>query len=173
MTIADCPALDVLLVPGGPGQVDAMDDELVLDFLRRQGSQASYVTSVCTGSLLLGAAGLLDGYSAACHWMSRDQLEALGARPSGERVAIDRNRITGGGVTAGIDFGLALAALLRGRHEAERIQLQLEYNPAPPFSAGSPESAGPELEEEVRRGAEGMLSARRAATLRAKARLAK
>src|SRR5437763_10757718 len=112
-----------------------MDDQLVLDFLARQGAQARYVTSVCTGSLLLGAAGLLKGYKATCHWMSHDQLPALGAEPVKARVVIDRNRVTGGGVTAGIDFGLALAALLRGEHEAKRIQLQIEYNPAPPFTA--------------------------------------
>jgi cyclohexyl-isocyanide hydratase len=171
VTIADCPPLDVILAPGGPGQVALMDDELILDFLTRRGAQARYVTSVCTGSLLLGAAGLLRGYKATCHWMSHDQLAAFGAEPVRARVVVDRNRITGGGVTAGIDFGLQVAAMLRGDEEAKRIQLQLEYDPAPPFQAGSPETAGPELEAAIRERSRSLLTARRAATLRAKARL--
>jgi cyclohexyl-isocyanide hydratase len=173
MTLAECPKLDVICVPGGPGQVELMDDFEVLDFLTRQGGGARYVTSVCTGSLVLAAAGLLDGYTAACHWMSRDQLAELGVRVSNERVVIDRNRITGGGVTAGIDFGLTLAAELAGEKEARLIQLQIEYNPQPPFDTGSPEAAGPELAGEARRRADGLLSARRAATERVKARQAR
>jgi len=106
-----------------------MDDEVMLDFLARQGAQARYVTSVCTGSLLLAAAGLLKGYRAACHWMARDDLALLGAIPIAERVVLDRNRITGAGVTAGIDFALTLAALLRGETQAKAIQLALEYDP--------------------------------------------
>ncbi len=171
MTMAECPELDVLFVPGGPGQVALMDDQPTLDFLAQQGKRARYIASVCTGSLLLAAAGLLKGYRAACHWLSRDQLELLGAEPVNARVVADRNRVTGGGVTAGIDFGLTLAALLRGDRQAKRIQLLLEYNPAPPFEAGSPETAGMELVAEIRQRAEPMLAARRAATERARARL--
>ena len=143
MTLAGCPALDVLFVPGGKGQVDLMGDTEVLDFVRRKGEQASYVTSVCTGSLVLAAAGLLDGYRATCHWLSREFLQEFGIEVSTERVAVDRNRITGAGVTAGIDFALLLCGLLRGDAEAERLQLQLEYNPAPPYDSGSPDRASP------------------------------
>lgn len=150
-TFDDCPQLDVVFVPGGPGQVALMEDEEVLRFLRKQAEHARYVTSVCTGSLVLAAAGLLDGYRAACHWMSRDLLRELGVEVSQDRCVIDRNRVTGGGITAGIDFGLRLAALLCGEAEAKRIQLLLEYDPAPPFDAGSPEGAGAEIEEAVRR----------------------
>lgn len=171
MTLAECPALDVLFVPGGAGVVAVMEDAAVLDFLAHQGATAYYVTSVCTGSLVLGAAGLLKGYSAACHWMSRDLLALLGAIPVAERVVMDRSRVTGGGVTAGIDFALTLAALLRGVPEAKRIQLQMEYDPEPPFYAGSPEAAGPELVAALRKRFEPFLAARREAALRAKARL--
>jgi cyclohexyl-isocyanide hydratase len=171
VTFGECPALDILFAPGGRGQVPLMDDLEVLDFLSKQGAAARYVTSVCTGSLLLGGAGLLRGYRAACHWMSRDQLVLLGAIPVAERVVVDRNRITGGGVTAGIDFALTLAALLRGENAARTIQLAMEYDPQPPFAAGSPERAGPELTEALRKRVEPLTAARLAATLRAKARL--
>jgi cyclohexyl-isocyanide hydratase len=170
MTFADCPKLDVLFVPGGPGQVDLMDDPEVLDFLARRGAEARYVTSVCTGSLILAAAGLLDGYRAACHWMYRDQLAALGVTVSTERVAVDRNRITGGGVTAGIDFGLTLAAILAGEEEARRIQLQMEYDPAPPFDSGSPDNAGADLIAAVQRRSAPLRKARAAATERVRVR---
>jgi len=172
LTLEECPALDVLFVPGGPGQVEMMDDDVVLDFLARQVAQARYVTSVCTGSLLLAAAGLVQGYRAACHWMARDELALLGAIPAAERVVQDRNRITGGGVTAGIDFALTLAALLRGEIQAKAIQLALEYDPAPPFHSGSPEQAGPALTGALLKRSEPLSVARRAATLRAQARLA-
>ncbi len=168
-TLDACPPLDVLCVPGGPGQIALMDDQEVLTFLARQGAGARYVTSVCTGSLLLAAAGLLTGYRAACHWMSREDLSLLGIEVSTERVVVDRNRITGGGVTAGIDFGLTLAAALAGEEEARRIQLHLEYNPQPPFDAGSPESAGPQLTAQARHRAATLLANRRAATLRHRA----
>lgn len=170
MTLAECPALDVLFVPGGAGVVAVMEDAAVLEFLAHQGATAYYVTSVCTGSLVLGAAGLLKGYHAACHWMSRDLLALLGAIPVAERVVMDRSRVTGGGVTAGIDFALTLAALLRGVPEAKRIQLQMEYDPEPPFYAGSPEAAAPELVAALRKRFEPFLAARREAALRAKAR---
>lgn len=149
-TFNDCPSLDVLCVPGGAiGQVEMMQDTEVLEFLRQQGKTAKYVTSVCTGSLILAAAGLLQGYRAACHWAFRDQLAMLGVEVGTERVVVDRDRITGGGVTAGIDFGLVLAGKLCGEETAKMIQLLLEYNPAPPFNAGSPESAGEILVEKV------------------------
>ncbi len=144
-TFADCPQLDVICVPGGYGTDALMSDDEVLDFLRRQARDAAYVTSVCTGSLVLGAAGLLEGYRAATHWSAREALPYFGAILSKERVCIDRNRVTGGGITAGIDFALTLVSLLIDRPTAERIQLRLEYNPAPPFDSGSPETAPPEV----------------------------
>jgi len=140
-SFADCPPCDVICVPGGFGTDDMVNDEEVLAFLRKQAENATYVTSVCTGSLVLGAAGLLRGYRAATHWSARDHLAAFGAIASNERVCIDRNRITGGGVTAGIDFALTLVSHLVDRKTAEAIQLRLEYNPAPPFNSGSPETA--------------------------------
>ena len=142
-SIKDCPRdLDVLFVPGGTvGTIAMMNDGEVLSFLADRGSRARYVTSVCTGSLVLGMAGLLEGYNATCHWRFRDLLALFGAKPIEERVVIDRNRITGGGVTAGIDFGPVLASRLRGRQAAELLQLYNEYDPHPPFAAGSPASA--------------------------------
>lgn len=144
-TFAACPQLDMICVPGGAGQVALMKDEETLSFLRKQGEGAKYVTSVCSGSLLLGAAGLLTGYKSACHWMYRDFLPAFGAIPVNARVVKDRNRISGGGVTAGIDFALTVVAEIWGEDAAKMIQLHLEYNPQPPFSCGSPETAGPEM----------------------------
>lgn len=139
----DCPdTLDVLFAPGGlDGTIAAMGDPEVLQFLADRGRNARYVTSDCTGSLVLAAAGLLRGYKATSHWSVRDHLALMGATPVHERVVQDRNRITGGGVTAGIDFGLTIAALLRSQAEAEAIQLVIEYAPAPPFNAGTPETA--------------------------------
>jgi cyclohexyl-isocyanide hydratase len=144
ISFADCPQLDVICVPGGAGTDDIVNDEETLDFLRTQAANAKYVTSVCTGSLVLGAAGLLKGYNAATHWTAVDYLPLFGATPSRTRVCVDRNRITGGGVTAGIDFALTLVSILANRKTAEAIQLGLEYNPAPPFNAGSPDTAPPE-----------------------------
>jgi cyclohexyl-isocyanide hydratase len=144
-TFADCPQLDVICVPGGVGTDDMINDADVLDFLRRQAPDAKYVTSVCTGSLVLGAAGLLRGYRAATHWTAMDFLQAFGATPTRTRVCIDRNRVTGGGVTAGIDFALTLVSILVDRQTAEAIQLRLEYNPAPPFNSGSPDTAPAEI----------------------------
>jgi cyclohexyl-isocyanide hydratase len=144
-TFADCPQLDVICVPGGGGTDDMINDTDMLDFLRRQAAGAKYITSVCTGSLVLGAAGLLRGYRAATHWTAMDFLEAFGATPTRTRVCIDRNRVTGGGVTAGIDFALTLVSILVDRKTAEAIQLRLEYNPAPPFNSGSPDTAPPEI----------------------------
>jgi cyclohexyl-isocyanide hydratase len=144
-TFADCPQLDVICVPGGLGTDDMVNDEEMLAFVRKQAEGAKYVTSVCTGSLVLGAAGLLKGYRAATHWTAMDFLAAFGATPTHTRVCVDRNRVTGGGVTAGIDFALTLVSLLIDRRTAEAIQLRLEYNPAPPFNSGSPETAPPEI----------------------------
>ena len=145
-TFDDCPEdLDVLFVPGGFGTNDAMKDVEVIDFLARVGPKARYVTSVCSGSLVLGMAGLLDGYRAATHWACYPALEAVGAISTHERVVVDRNRYTGGGVTAGIDFGLTLLAELRGEQVAKVTQLAMEYDPEPPFATGTPETAGPEL----------------------------
>ncbi len=132
-TFETCPALDVLCVGGGPGRNEVMEDGETLAFIARIGATARYVTSVCAGSLILAAAGLLQGYRSACHWLSRDQLALMGAIPVDARVVVDRNRISGGGVTAGIDFGFTLAAELCGEDVASRLQLMLEYDPKPPF----------------------------------------
>jgi cyclohexyl-isocyanide hydratase len=137
-TMAEAPQLDVLFVPGGSGVDEIMEERSVLEFLRSQGEGAAFVTSVCTGALLLGAAGLLRGYRATTHWLSLDILPVFGAIAESGRVVIDRNRITGGGVTAGIDFGLILAERLVGQEAAKTIQLAIEYNPAPPFRAVIP-----------------------------------
>jgi cyclohexyl-isocyanide hydratase len=135
-------ALDVLFVPGGvPGTLTMMEDKEVLDFLADRGSRAKWVTSVCTGSLILGAAGLLKGYKATSYWATLDVLPTFGATPVKRRVVTDRNRITGGGVTAGLDFGLDLIARLRSPEYAQAVQLYLEYDPAPRFNAGSPAKA--------------------------------
>lgn len=149
-TLAACPQLDVLFVPGGAGQLPLMADAEVLGFLREQGRAARYVTSVCTGSLLLGAAGLLAGYEATTHWAFVELLPMFGARPAPGRVVVDRNRITAGGVTAGIDFGLRVLAELAGEPYAQATQLGLEYDPAPPFRAGHPSVADPAIVAEVR-----------------------
>lgn len=149
-TLADAPQLDVLFVPGGRGCVPLMHDQPVLGFLREQAPGARYVTAVCTGSLLLGAAGLLQGYAATTHWAFHDLLAQCGARPVRKRVVVDRNRITGGGVTAGIDFGLRLAAELATEQVARAIELGLEYDPEAPFRCGSPDLADAALVELVR-----------------------
>lgn len=143
-TYETCPELDIVMVPGGPGQQDLMEDEAALGFLRRQAAKAKYVTSVCTGSLVLGAAGLLKGKRATCHWAALEHLRPLGAIPVGEKVVVDGNVVTGAGVTSGIDFALSLAAILEGEGVAREIQLQIEYDPAPPFDSGSPKTARPE-----------------------------
>jgi cyclohexyl-isocyanide hydratase len=171
-TFADCPQLDVICVPGGAGQIDLMNDQETLDFLRRQAPGARYVTSVCTGSLVLAAAGLLKGYRSACHWAARDSLAAFGAIPVAERVVRDRNRISGGGVTAGIDFGLTMLAELAGEDVAKSVQLMMEYDPQPPFDSGSPEKAGPERVGKLLEAIKPMLESRAAANKQAAERLA-
>ena len=152
---------DVLLIPGGFGTTEAMQDAAFMAQIHRLGGQAKYLTSVCTGSLILGAAGFLKGKRATSHWAWRDQLAQFGAIVSDERVARDGNIITGGGVTAGIDFGLVLLEELAGRDYAEATQLGLEYAPAPPFNSGRPELARPEVLADV--------TARMAATVEARA----
>ncbi|UVO52778.1 DJ-1/PfpI family protein [Sphingomonas sp. SUN039] len=140
-TFAEVTHADILCVPGGFGTVAAMEDAETLDWVRRIGTDATWVTSVCTGSVVLAAAGLLTGYKATSHWASRHQLAWFGAEPVAERTVFDRNRVTGGGVTAGIDFALALTAAIRGEDHAKFVQLSIEYDPAPPFDSGTPDKA--------------------------------
>lgn len=168
---ADCPQLDVLCVPGGPGVAALMEDEEVLAFLRAQAPGARYVTSVCTGALVLGAAGLLKGLRATTHWASHDFLGALGAVPVQGRVVRDGKVVTGGGVTAGIDFALSLAAELVSPEAAQAIQLQIEYAPAPPFAAGSPETAPAAVLAAAKARGAGMRAEREALIARVAARL--
>ena len=144
-TFADVPRADILCVPGGIGVAKVIDHAPALDWVRQVGSEAAWVTSVCTGALILGAAGLLKGYKATTHWAWHDLLALFGAEPVQARHVIDRNRATGGGVTAGIDFALALMAEIAGEDHARAVQLALEYDPAPPFDSGSPAKAGPAL----------------------------
>jgi putative intracellular protease/amidase len=153
VTYATCPTgLDVLFVPGGgDGTVALMRDDPTLDFLRRQATSARWITSVCTGSLILGAAGLLDGYRATTHWVTFDVLRLLGATPVRARVVEDRNRMTAAGVTAGLDLALTLTARLAGENYARAEQLNIEYDPAPPYKAGTPEGAGPHITHAMRR----------------------
>lgn len=147
---ADCPKdLDAIFIGGGPGQIDVMRDPEALRFLADRGSRAKYVTSVCSGSLVLGAAGLLRGYRASCHWALHPAIALFGATPELGRVVVDRNRVTGGGVTAGIDFALVLLAKLLGEEIAKMTQLALEYDPQPPFDAGTPKKAGEEITKKV------------------------
>ncbi len=148
-TFADCPPVDVICIGGGRGQSAIIDDAELLDFLKAQGAKAKFVTSVCGGSEFLARAGLLEGYRAATHWAARPLLAKWGVEVGTERVVVDRNRMTGGGVTAGIDFGLAVAEVLYGEDVAKISQLLMEYDPAPPYDVGSPEKAGPELIEKA------------------------
>ena len=162
-TFDAAPPLDVICVPGGWGVNAQLGNTALHDFLRARAPSARYVTSVCTGALLLGAAGLLDGYRATTHWMSVGFLERFGATHVDERVVIDRNRITGGGVTAGIDLALVIAAELFGDDTSQAIQLAIEYQPAPPFNSGSPHSAPAEIRDRVLAASRPGLDARRAA----------
>jgi cyclohexyl-isocyanide hydratase len=171
ITFADCSQLDVICVPGGRGSDDMVNDEETLGFLRKQAKLAKYVTSVCTGSLVLGAAGLLRGYRATTHWTAMEFLPSFGATPVKTRVCVDRNRVTGGGVTAGIDFALTLVSILVDRPTAEAIQLRLEYNPAPPFDAGSPDTAPAEILALMKEKGAPAQARRSAAIARAAARL--
>ena len=140
---------DVLLVPGGGGCIAAIENDLYLEQIVRLGATASYLTSVCSGSLILGAAGFLNGRRAACHWAWRELLPSFGAIVDESRIVRDGNILSGGGVTAGIDFVLALIAELRGQRVAEMVQLGLEYAPQPPFNSGRPDTAPAEILEAV------------------------
>jgi cyclohexyl-isocyanide hydratase len=146
-TFADGGALDLICVPGGSGIPAAIGDEETVDFVSRQAAGAQYVTSVCTGAFLLGAAGLLQGRRATTHWAYTDLLPLVGATFEKKRVVRDGNLFTGGGVTAGIDFGLTIAAEIAGAEVAQRIQLGIEYSPEPPFDAGHPDSAPDSVNE--------------------------
>lgn len=168
---ATCPKLDVICVPGGPGINPLLEDDEVLAFLRAKEKEVRLVTSVCAGSLLLGAAGLLVGARSACHWLSRDMLKEFGAIPDPARVVIDGKHISGGGVTAGIDFAFAVVAALAGEAKAKEIQLFLEYSPKPPFKCGTPEEADPATLATVQGLAQGMIEPRLAAVRRAAAKL--
>lgn len=144
-TFSSLPKADILCIPGGVGVSDVMNDETAMAWIRSVGADATWVTSVCTGSLILGAAGLLKGYKATSHWAWHHHLALFGAEPVKARTVFDRNRVTGGGVTAGIDFALALIAAVSGEGLAKTLQLGLEYDPAPPFDTGSPDKAGAEV----------------------------
>ena len=170
-TFAECPQLDLVCVPGGAGMNALLSDEETLDFVRRQATGARYVTSVCTGSLVLGAAGLLEGRRATTHWMSLPMLAAFGCEPVAERVVVDGNVITGGGVTAGIDFALTVAGEWFGAETARRIQLGIEYDPHPPYDAGAPQRADASLVAAVREAAAVRQREREDAVKRAAARL--
>ncbi len=169
--LAEIPACEVLCIPGGMGTTDAMQHEVFMAEVRRLAAGARYVTSVCTGSLILGAAGLLKGRRAACHWAFGELLPLFGAVPDGGRVVRDGAVVTGGGVTAGIDFALTLAAEIAGEEVAQAIQLMLEYAPAPPFNAGRPETAPPEVLALIRSSLARTAPARRAVAERVAAML--
>ncbi|NMO36710.1 DJ-1/PfpI family protein [Streptomyces sp. GMY01] len=148
--LAEVTAPDVVVVPGGPGQSALMDHAPLLDWLRAADATSTWTTSVCTGSLLLGAAGLLQGRSATSHWLALDQLPALGAEPTGERVVVDGKYVTGAGVSAGIDMALTLAGRIAGDDVARSVQLGTEYDPRPPYDAGSPDKAPAHLVDALR-----------------------
>ncbi|MEV8314223.1 DJ-1/PfpI family protein [Streptomyces sp. NPDC059900] len=148
--LADVPSPDVLVVPGGPGQSDQMANETLLDWLRSADATSTWTTSVCTGSLLLAAAGLIEGRRATSHWLALGELERFGARPTGERVVFDGKYVTAAGVSSGIDMGLALIGRIAGEERARAVQLLTEYDPQPPFDAGSPQKAPAHLVEQFR-----------------------
>jgi cyclohexyl-isocyanide hydratase len=171
MALAEAPQLDLLLVPGGAGVNVLMEDETVLTFVRRQAAGAKFIFSVCTGALILGAAGLLKGRRATTHWASHHLLPVLGARPVNDRVVVDGNIVTAAGVTSGIDGALRVTALLRGEPAAQMIQLYTQYAPEPPFNSGTPESAPPELVRTVQSHLREVLEARQAIVKRVAAKL--
>ncbi len=170
-TFAQLPRADVLCVPGGMGVAGVIDHAPALDWVKQVGAEAEWVTSVCTGALVLGAAGLLQGYKATTHWAWHDLLGLFGAEPVQARYVFDRNRVTGGGVTAGIDFALALIARIAGEDHARAVQLALEYDPAPPFDAGKPAKAGFALVEVYQARANRLAPHRRTDLIAAAARL--
>lgn len=147
---ADCPPADILCVPGGHGVREAIADPAVVDFVRRQGDSAQWVTSVCTGAFILGAAGILRGKRATCHWGYTHLLPLFGATHEAARVVRDGNLVTAGGVTSGIDFALELIAIIAGDPVAQTIQLALEYDPAPPFTGGTPSTAPDAITQKLR-----------------------
>ncbi|MFE2297590.1 DJ-1/PfpI family protein [Streptomyces sp. NPDC059445] len=149
-SLAEVPHPDIVVVPGGPGQSDQMDNPVLLDWLRAADATSLWTTSVCTGSLLLAAAGLLEGRRATSHWLALDQLERFGATPTGERVVFDGTYVTSAGVSSGIDMGLTLLGRIAGDEHAQAVQLLTEYDPQPPYDAGSPEKAPAHLVEEFR-----------------------
>ena len=149
-TLDEMPTADVIVVPGGPGQSDHMDDEAILGWLRTADAASTWTTSVCTGSLLLAAAGLLEGTKATSHWLALDTLHRYGAEPTPERVGEQGKIITAAGVSSGIDMGLHLAAKIAGDDVAQAIQLGIEYDPQPPFDAGSPSKAPAQIVDFLR-----------------------
>ncbi|MFE4692324.1 DJ-1/PfpI family protein [Streptomyces sp. NPDC056749] len=149
-TLADVPAPDVIIVPGGPGQSAQMENEALLGWLRTADADSTWTTSVCTGSLLLAAAGLLTGRRATSHWLALDALAALGAEPTGERVVTDGKYVTAAGVSSGIDMGLTLLGRIAGDEHAQAVQLLTEYDPRPPYDCGSPEKAPAAMVEKWR-----------------------
>ena len=163
-SIDDVPSPDIVLVPGGPGQAALMDDGPVHEWLRAAHETSTWTTSVCTGSLILAAAGLLEGKRATSHWLALDQLPRFGATPVSERVVFDGKIVTAAGVSAGIDMALALGARVVGEEMAQAIQLGIEYDPQPPFSAGSPEKAPAVLVENMRAASRFLLEGDPAAT---------
>ena len=170
-TYKDCPKPHIICVPGGAGADDAMLDNELIEWLRQVSVKADWVTSVCTGSLVLGAAGLLQGKKATSHWLSRPMLAEFGAIPVAERVVVDGKIVTGGGVTAGIDFALSLTAMIRGEEHAKLVQLSLEYDPQPPFRSGSPEDSDQIIVERIRELTQGAQSRRQAKVSAASAKL--
>ncbi|MGX1567067.1 DJ-1/PfpI family protein [Streptomyces sp. NPDC055506] len=157
-TLADVPNPDIVVVPGGPGQVTMMEHEPILDWLRATDAGTTWTTSVCTGSLLLAAAGLLRGRRATCHWLGLEELKRYGAEPTGERVVTDGKYVTAAGVSSGIDMGLSLLGRVAGDEHAQLVQLVTEYDPQPPYDAGSPEKAPAHLVERIRAEAGVMLT---------------
>lgn len=170
-TLADAPRLEVLLVPGGRGQLPLMDDEPVLAWLRERAGEARRILSVCTGALTLGAAGLLRGRRATTHWNSFHLLPYFGAAAEDARVVVDGNLVSTAGVSAGIDGALRLAAMLKGDEAAKRIQLEIQYAPLPPFDSGTPAAAPVPVLEAARQAVAGIAAARLEAAKRAAARL--
>jgi cyclohexyl-isocyanide hydratase len=168
---SEAPALDVLVIPGGPGQEDLMEDEAVLSFIRMQARGAQYVFSVCTGALICGAAGLLRGVKATTHWAAFHLLQYFGAIPTHARVVVDGRYVSAAGVTAGLDAALQLASLLRGNEVAQQIQLGIEYAPEPPFNSGSPQTAPSEIVGAVLSSLQGITDRRLVTTKRVAARL--
>jgi cyclohexyl-isocyanide hydratase len=169
-TFENCPDLDIFCIGGGPGMTSIMDDDEVIQFVRVKGGAARYITSVCAGCLVLGAAGLLTGYKSACHWLMRDLLAYFGATAVDDRVVVDRNRISGGGVTAGVDFAFKVAAEVCGQDIAERLQLFLEYQPEPPFNI-TVQNAPHEVLSKLRNDSAPWLRMRREAVERAAVKL--